>query len=115
MLLLNEADPNCQDDDLCTPLHYAAIYGYEEIVKLFLRERHRLDLQLKNHQGMTASDCSLNGTIFKLFGEAEEDNYSRTMLGGMMRRSSRADHVEKLLSAAASLRKHHSESTETSE
>jgi hypothetical protein len=32
-----------------------------------------------------------------------------------MRRSGRADHVEKLLSMTAELRKHHSESTEASE
>lgn len=42
------------------------MYGYEEIVKVFLMERQRLNLRLKNHQSMTASDCSLNGRIYKL-------------------------------------------------
>ena len=38
------------------------------------------------------------------------------MIGDMMRRSGRADHVEKLLMMTASLRKHHStESSETAE
>lgn len=62
---------------------------------MFIQERLRLNLKLKNHQNMTASDCSLNGPIYKLFVQAggEEDNYSRTMIGDTMRRSGRADHV----------------------
>lgn len=117
ILLLNEADVNCQDDDGCTPLHYAATYGYEEVIHALLMKKHKINFKLKSYQGMTAADSSLNGKIFKMLDvSSEEENYSRTMLGDTMRRSSRADHVEKLLLMTMELHKHHSAgSTQSSE
>jgi ankyrin repeat protein len=54
---------------MCTPLHYAAMYGYENIVKIIMDNRNKANLKLKNHQNMTAMDCSLNGNIYKHFND----------------------------------------------
>lgn len=116
ILLAHSADLNGQDDDLCTPLHYAAMYGFEDIVKVLLEEgdrnvqEKRPNLKIKNYQNMTPSDCSLNTKIYRHFSEKnkEEDSYGRMIIGDTMRRNGRADHVEKLLMTTASLHKHNS-------
>ncbi|KAM7349400.1 uncharacterized protein ACRADG_008381 isoform 2-T2 [Cochliomyia hominivorax] len=39
-----KADPNCRSDDNMTPLHVAAIYGRQEIVRLLLQHGAELDV-----------------------------------------------------------------------
>ena len=65
-LLMEEgADPNSQDIDLCTPLHYAIEYGHIKILEKFM-EYKNVDLSLRNHQKMTPIDCCRDRKAYSL-------------------------------------------------
>lgn len=89
-----------QDQDLCTPLHYAAAHGDEKILRELLGKKP--NTTLKNYQGMTPYDLSQDYKIREIFEEYgiktnDESGYGRTPYGPCIRANSRADHVEKLL------------------
>ena len=67
ILLEHGCDPDCQDDDLCTPLHYAAMYGFDKVVKVMLETGKKPNLKLKNFENITAPDCALDTKTFDMF------------------------------------------------
>jgi ankyrin repeat protein len=58
LLLQHGADPNVEDIDFCTPLHYAAEYSLFDIVEIMLAsEKVKINFQIKNNKNMTIADC----------------------------------------------------------
>ena len=82
---------------MCTPLHYAAMYGFDKVVKVLLCAEKKPNLKIKNYLNITAADCSLDTKTFQLFKEQSEDSYGRILVGDTIRRTSRADYVESLI------------------
>eukprot|EP00960_Hanusia_phi_P047337 758347-Hanusia_phi.AAC.2 len=56
VLILNEADVNCKDDEGFTPLHYAAVMGHENICALLLS--CGADVKKRNHEKETPLDVA---------------------------------------------------------
>lgn len=56
LLLQSKADPNSIDVDFCTPVHYAADFGYLDIFKILL-SCEGVNFGLKNNKKMTVVDC----------------------------------------------------------
>lgn len=81
--------------DFYTPLHYAAECGFAEMAQLLIKSG--ADQKLRNCQGRTARECSLNITIFNLLDGHEKLSYSKEVFGGVLLPNSRTDHIERLL------------------
>lgn len=67
MLLSVSVDPNVQDVDNCTPIHYACEFGHYEVVRSILSyEQKLINLSGKNNKGMTPVDCCRDLRILEL-------------------------------------------------
>ncbi len=72
-LLLNDADPNIQNEYLDTALHYASLRGYYKIVvQLLLNNKAKTNII--NSDGKTALDLAKDGAIKRVLQSVAEDN-----------------------------------------
>lgn len=65
-LVLWGANPNLQDVDRNTAIHFAVDYSYPEIVKIILASRTPVDLNIRNCTNMTTFNTCRNPDIFEL-------------------------------------------------
>jgi len=65
ILVNNNADPNIQDTDGNTPVHYAAEMSYEEIFSTLMKSSTPINFTLKNNQQMTVIDCIRDQKIYE--------------------------------------------------
>jgi ankyrin repeat protein len=72
MLVKSGVELNCQDEDGCTALHYAAELGHKDIVSLLLNLQ-KIDVSLKNKLGWTAKEMATSSDIQKLFANNENN------------------------------------------
>jgi serine/threonine protein kinase len=80
-----------------TPLHLAAQRGHAEVVRYCL-ETSPESRDAVDHLGRGPADLVLDHATLALFDANDvQDTYGRTLFGGTVRRSSRADHVQRVL------------------
>ncbi len=60
------ADPNIDDIDRNTPMHFAVDYGYIEVVKSLLASSRAVDLNHRNCMNMTPFNTCRNPDIFEI-------------------------------------------------
>merc|ERR1719305_436727 len=98
VLLAWGADPEATTElEGWTPLHLAAQRGHAEVVLYYL-EKSPKSRDALDHLGRGPADLVLDRETFALFNASDvQDTYGRTLFGGTVRRSSRADHVQRVL------------------
>jgi serine/threonine protein kinase len=80
-----------------TPLHLASQRGQAEVVRYFL-EKSPKSRDALDHCGRGPADLAVDRETLALFNASDvKDTYGRTLFGGTVRRSSRVDHVQKVL------------------
>jgi ankyrin repeat protein len=79
LLLDNGADPNLQDNNGDTALHFAARTGKLEAIPLLIG--HGADQNLQNNEGLIAIDIAGNEQTAEILGEAGEEPLIGTWLG----------------------------------
>ena len=80
-----------------TPLHLASQRGHAEVVRYFL-EKSPKSRDALDHCGRGPADLAVDRETLALFNASDvKDTYGRTLFGGTVRRSSRVDHVQKVL------------------
>lgn len=115
LLIERGADPNCQDDEDCTPLHYASQYGLLSTLTYLMKET-KANPFIKNKFGYLASDIAMNietrQTFYRLTQESQgsveqkqevmqnphNPQYGRTAFNGVLRHNDRVNMVQKLMS-----------------
>jgi hypothetical protein len=115
ILVESSADINCEDEDQATPLHYASEHGYPNLSSvlyevgfcdiceyLILRGA---DLNKKNRFGQKAHELASDDDVVELFSKSglvkpTDSYYGRAQIGNKMLKTSRSDHVQKLLEKA---------------
>lgn len=105
-LLVNAGvDITVVDEDLNTPLHYAAEFGHRDVVDLLLR--NDAPYEKMNKFGNTPADIAMNIDIVKTFkkyidvDEVKRDSYVRQEYQNVLRHNSRMDYVNKVMFARA--------------
>ena len=67
LLVGQRANLEAQDADVKTPLHMCSEFGHADVLTLILQERPLLNLRNKN--GNTAVDVSINEEILLIFAD----------------------------------------------
>jgi serine/threonine protein kinase len=97
VLLAKSANARAATCEGSTALHLAAAGGHREVVQQLLRECPDAQTD-KDNCGRIAAEVAVDGETVVLFDAAAlKDTYGRTLFGGTLRRTSRADHVQALL------------------
>eukprot|EP00826_Nyctotherus_ovalis_P048485 TRINITY_DN571_c0_g2_i4.p1 TRINITY_DN571_c0_g2~~TRINITY_DN571_c0_g2_i4.p1 ORF type:complete len:752 (+),score=107.88 TRINITY_DN571_c0_g2_i4:334-2589(+) len=91
------ANVNVQDNDGDTPLHVLSELGFTEGVKWLLGEDP--DLSIKNKYGEIAFDVAATVEVREVFAESmrlekSSNNYSRTVMDGLVLHNNRADVIK---------------------
>ena len=71
LLLINGADPNSQDEEGNTPLHWSLLHNDEKLVSLLIN--HGACTYLKNNEGRSAMSSYAYSKIGKIIQKAAED------------------------------------------
>ena len=108
LLYSSGADPNAEDDDGNTPLHYSSQHGHIQGT-IFLVIEANADPCLKNKVGYMPSDIAQNIEMRKFFQkyvnretlgvdeEVKGSMYGRTAFNGVLLHNDRATKVQKLM------------------
>jgi len=99
VLVVAGADINAQDKDGNTPMHILSELGYIECVKWLLSKEP--DLNIKNKCGVIVFEIASTVEIRQIFTQCGKlkvnNNYSRTVMNGIVLYNNRADTVKSLI------------------
>jgi serine/threonine protein kinase len=97
VLLASSCDARVTTSEGSTALHLASAGGHGKVVRQLLNEDPECQ-EDKDNCGRIAAELALDAETLVLFdGKALQNAYARTVFGGTLRRTSRADHVNALL------------------